>query len=468
MEINKIRSLSGIYAFISAFGAAKVLNKVVVFLLFFISSQDPERYGVLAILIAVERIAMPFLDFGQKRVIYRYFDEKSNDNNTFLSSTLTTWLIMGIGSVTIFGFILIFSGYEFFFKIKLDIWFFVFLFYLVVNIVVTFYSVYFRISKQLSKYTSLMLQLNIEKFILIIVFSFLIKDVFSGYIIGCLSATLITVFVFHQVLKDIKYRVVVRIFVLKRNIKYGYPLAFEQVMSNLGPNVDKLFLSQVVSLADVGLYNLVVTIASVLTFVINIGTSYFEPVIFRMRKNVNSLIFVNRVFLSLTTVSATLTMLLVLGGIFVSSYSHVIPLFVILAIANILFTLYFYNAYVYMNLDKNTYVLIFSFIAMVADLFANYFMITEYGTYGAAWALCFYTLILSWISYFFLEYRYKNMRSRILLSLGIVSVMCIIISVITKSFLLLIPLFFVYGIIAMRFLYDNKFKTFEILRDNSR
>lgn len=415
-----LKQMKGALAFFSSEGIAKGLHWLLLLLLFFLSKPHPENYGMLALIVAFERMAEVMLDFGQKRVVYRFFDPKSADNGLFLSTTFTSWILLVSFLLLLLGVGVWISGTNTIFNIDASLPFYVCLANLGVGKVYAFVTYILRIDKRIKSYANMRLVFSIVQFVGSILVAYIADDVALGFVVGTMVAyviaTITKVGVFREFLKGIR----LDWSVFKRNMLYGYPLVVQQLISNIGPNIDKFFLAEFVTISEVGHYNFIVTVLSAFTFLFAIGTSYFEPMLFRIRNNAKQFLLTNQTFIytcicfAAMVVVGTSIVFLIIGK------SNEIPLYLVLSAAYIMLPVYYYNTYVYMTSDKNGYVVSFSAIAVAFDLVANYFLIKYYGVVGAAMAQCIYTFVLSWLSYMFLEWKYPHYRSQHNRMLGII------------------------------------------------
>jgi len=412
MDISRLKSFKGAIEFFGAETISKGLNWLLIFLLFFISAKVPENYGILAVLIAFERMASVIIDFGQKRIVYRFFDKDSENNDVFLSTTLNFWILLTICVVGLFALILFSFNIETFFKIPIGFFFFIFLLKMTIGNVINFITFFYRIDNQTEKYATLILVSNISKFTIAIVASYLLNNVYKGYILGLLLADIITLIYKYRFFSEIHYTIVLKRDILVRNFTYGMPLVLQQLVSNIGPNVDKFFLSQFVSLSDLGKYNFVVTFCAAFTFVYSIGTSFFEPKLFKLRDSVKNFLSTDNTFLSCSLLVASFVIVITY---FILKFLD-IPMFdiyILIAVGTMLYPLYFYNTYIYMTQDKNYYMVSFSSLAVVVVVVLDYILIQKYGVKGAAYAQISYATTLSCISYLFLYNKMSNFRTPI-------------------------------------------------------
>lgn len=418
--LGRLKQLKGVLAFFSSEGIAKGLHWLLLLLLFFLSKPKPENYGMLALIVAFERMAEVMLDFGQKRVVYRFFDKDSTDNSRFLSTTFTSWMLLIFAILLALGIGVWISGSNTFFKIDTSLPFYICLVNLGVGKIYAFVTYILRIDKRIRAYANMRLIFSIVQFVLSVLVALVFDDVALGFVTGTFGAYVIATIYQLSILTQFLDGFCLEWSIFRRNMLYGYPLVVQQLISNIGPNIDKFFLAEFVTLSEVGHYNFIVTVLSAFTFLFAICTSYFEPMLFRIRTNAKQFLLTNQTFIYTCICFAAMVVVGTSVVFQTIGKSSEIPLYLVLSAAYIMLPVYFYNTYVYMTSDKNGYVVSFSAIAVAFDLVANYFLIKYYGVVGAAMAQCIYTFVLSWLSYIFLEWKYPHYRSQHNRILGII------------------------------------------------
>ena len=240
MKFDKIKELKGAGIYASAEIIYKGLNWTLLLLLFFLSKENPEDYGLLAVLVAFERITGVVVDFGQKRVIYRFYDNYSSNNKRFLSSTLIAWLLLTVLCLGLFYVILLLCGQDTFFMIPIRGSFFLELCNLTLLNIVSFTYCLLRISKNVKKYAMLMMIISLSRFFVTIGLSLFGYSVYNSYIWGFFIALCIGIIECRTVLTEVGLIFAIDFNIIKRNFLYGYPLILQQAISNLGPNIDKI------------------------------------------------------------------------------------------------------------------------------------------------------------------------------------------------------------------------------------
>lgn len=450
---NKIKTIRTIGIYTTSEVISKGLNWSLLLILFFLSGHNRESYGLLSILIAFESIGTVVLDFGQKRVIYRFYDNQSN-NNEFLSSTFSSWMLITTFVITIFFIALLLSGCDTFFKIPIYGLFILELINLIMLNVINFMYALFRIKKDIIEYAKLILIISTIKFITTITASLLGSSVFNSYIIGTFTSLCFGIVLEFALLKNsVSFKI--KKSIIKNNLNYGYPLILQQAISNIGPNIDKFFLTNFVSLAEIGVYNFVITITSAFSFFYSIGTSYFEPILFRTRENSSEFLKINNTFLHTTTLFSSIVILLTSLILFVINYNN-ISIYIIISIAYSFLPLYFYNTYVYMVNDHNMDVVKFSIISVVCIILADYYFIKSIGVTGAAYAQLIYTYILSWVSYIYMVHKNKSQQCAINKYMGISIIISLFLFVIIGSSTYLLIICIIYLLFCSYYIIKNK------------
>ncbi|MBR1784605.1 MAG: lipopolysaccharide biosynthesis protein [Bacteroidales bacterium] len=461
----RFKQLKGTLAFFSSEGLAKGLHWVLLLLLFFLSKPHPENYGMLALLIAFERMAEVMLDFGQKRVVYRFFDKSTHDNRYFLSTTFTAWMLLIAVILLSLGLGIWASGCDTFFNIKTSLPLYICMANLGVGKVYAFVTYILRIDKRIKSYAGMRLIFSIVQFAASLLVSIVFDDVSLGFVLGTFLAYVISTICKIGVFKEFAISFLFDWNIFKRNMLYGYPLVIQQLISNIGPNIDKFFLAELVSLTEVGHYNFVVTILSAFTFLFSICTSYFEPMLFKIRKDPKRFLITNQTFIY-TCIGFAAVVVLATSGVFqLIDKAGETPLYLMLSAAYIMLPVYFYNTYVYMTSDKNGYVVFFSAIAVLADLAANYILIKSYGVMGAAMAQCIYTFVLSWLSYAFMEWKYPHYRSNHNRLLGIIMTLPVVACFVLNAPLVLLAEYLAITFFASYFITKNRHEMFAVVED---
>lgn len=461
--IKSIKQFKSAFAFGGTEIISKGINWFIPFLLFFISAENKSAYGILAILIAFEHIARTILDMGQRRIIFRFF-KSDDDNSEFLSTTFSIWIIATTIILFLFSMILVVFDFNTFFEIPINAYFYTFIASFIAINTITFVSCYFRISKQIIRYSKMHLTINIMRLSTIIILSIITNNVLNGYILGTAISYIAGVIITLNVFKEIKYRFKVKKDIFINNIKYGYPLVLQQLISNLGPNIDKFILASFVTLESIATYNFIVTLTSAFVFITGIMTTYFEPIIFRCRDNHKKLLSANNTFLYSSQLLESTIIIITYIFMHILGYNEFSCIYMLVAISYLLHPLYYYNMYVYMTHDKNLYIVKFTLFAVISVVVADLILINLFGILGAAYAQLVYAIVISWLSYFYMTKKFPMLRSDMNKKIGIVTLISLSICSIANISILYCFLCIYILTTSLVYIFKNKRDVFEAIK----
>ena len=398
---------------ISFFATISVATSLVSFLLLPILTKylSPEDYGVLSIYSAITRFLIAIIPLGTINILtitlikdLGLFKKqfKSFLQLSFLNAVLISLLIFIYTSVTNSSFF----GLPKWLALATPIF----------ACGVIYYDAFTNISifRQQKKWFSIF---SISKFSIEIGVSLLLIILlgfkWEGRIVGIFVSLVISLYLgIYYVKKERLYLPIKDID--KENmfslVKSGLPLTLMTLSITVMNLSDRLFIEKMLSLKEVGVYNIAATISSIEMIIVTASISVFRPLIYRRLKKGEKdfvLQLTNLVLLSATLLFLYLTTDFIFDNFINERYSSGRNYVFIIALGFLFWGIYnFYISYI-LYFDKHQINAYISVVGMVLNLFLNYLLIQKIGVLGAAYATAITYIIMSLIVFVF-SYKAKK------------------------------------------------------------
>jgi len=279
------------------YGARGWLNSLLGILLLPVLTQHlgTRDYGSLALVMLVLTVSQILILAGMHSAIGYYYNfSEGIEREKYISTSLFFVLISSLFYVVV---LVAFHGEIsrfVFHKVSSDIYL---LIWAVPVAAILYFLQYLLIwSYQQKRYLIVSIGNSLSRFFLIIIFVVVLRyeiaGILAGYIIADSIFCVITVFL----TKDF-YIARVDVDKLKSLLKYGFPLLLTSVGALTLSWTDKVFVSRLLTLSDVGIYEAGVKVASVLAMVILGFRFAWDPYALRMAKSEEALDVFARIFI---------------------------------------------------------------------------------------------------------------------------------------------------------------------------
>lgn len=368
------------YGFVE--GIAKGLNKLTLLLLpLFI---DTISYGKIGLLISIETLLPLISLLGLDRAILRYYSERAN----FKSFKKSIYLPMIFAHCIVFAFLLLlyFIGYKTIFGINVfpDLFLIIILVYyqgknlLILNML--------RVDENHSKYYKGRLFAQISKFLLVIGIVFFTKD-YLGYVIGSIVAAMISNYLFNTQNKEETGGKFSRE-TFSSLFLFSWPFIFHGIASNFLGNADKFVIERYLSMNDVGLYTLIYSLGTSISFAY-IGISIFmEPMIYKEKDDDKREKLLTKFVVATLAIGIGVYFLIgivsqfVLPYFYKGDYLSVLPFIPIVSSAYLVFPYYLKANYRLIYQKKSKTIASISIITSILNIVLNVILIPIYGIYA--------------------------------------------------------------------------------------
>lgn len=412
-DIKEISKSATIYFVANIFTKAVAFFLVPVYTIFF----TPEEYGILNVIIITADFIYIFYILGLKASISRFifdYEHQSDKQKKFLGLITVFTFIVGLFLSIVFSIF----GKNFFPLFFKEVPFFPFLF---IAIWIAFFRIFwqiklaiFQVRQQAYFYTLLDSGFIIANVLLTIVIVVIFKKGLLGKVY--MDFALILVFSIISLIllvKDIKLNFKFK--QLKAPLRFSLPLIPHMLSGFLLAAIDRIFLERFADLSQVGLYSLAFNIGMILYMFINAVrlsyTPYFNKTAVKEGKKANPKFakFTTYGFLLYTVAGI---MLILFSKEFITiivnkNFHEAYSVFPVIILTNIFNGLYFFFVRPLLFMKKNThFVSIATIITAVINIILNYFLITEHGMIGAAWATFISIIIKVTLIYIFAQKKY--------------------------------------------------------------
>lgn len=368
------------YGFVE--GIAKGLNKLTLLLLpLFI---DTISYGKIGLLISIETLLPLITLLGLDRAVLRYYAEKNN----FTSFKKSIYHPIIFAHCAIFIFLLLFYliGFRDIFGIDIfpDLFLIIILvFYQGKNLLILNML---RVDENHSKYYKGRLFTQISKFLFVVGIVFFTKD-YLGYIIGSIIAAIISNYLFNSKnTEELESKFSRKTF--SSLFLFSWPFIFHGIASNFLGNADKFVIERYLSMHDVGLYTLIYSLGTSISFAY-IGISVFmEPMIYKEKEDDKREKLLNKFVLATLSVGIGVYFLIGLISQFILPYFYkgdylsVLYLIPVVASAYLVFPFYLKANYRLIYQQKSKTIASISIITSVLNIVLNVLLIPNYGIYA--------------------------------------------------------------------------------------
>lgn len=368
------------YGFVE--GIAKGLNKLTLLILpLFI---DTISYGKIGLLISIETLLPLVTLLGLDRAILRYYAKKS----TFKGFKQSVFRPIIFAHAIIFILIAIMAalGVKNIFSISMfpDMLLMVLLVYyqgkniLILNML--------RVEENHKKYFKGRLFVQISKFVLVVGLIFFTNN-YLGYIIGSIISAVIANYFFNvddksNTTEQFSRETFSKLFI------FSWPFIFHGIASNFLGNADKFVIERYLSMKEVGLYTLIYSLGTSISFAY-VGISIFmEPVIYK-ETNVNKREgLLNKFVISTLGVGVSVYFLIgiisqfVLPHFYKGNYTAVLKYIPIVASAYLVFPYYLKANYRLIYQKKSFLIAAISIITSLINILLNVILIPQYGIYA--------------------------------------------------------------------------------------
>ncbi|MFD1757059.1 lipopolysaccharide biosynthesis protein [Rufibacter sediminis] len=194
-------------------------------------------------------------------------------------------------------------------------------------------------------------------------------------------------------------------------ILYGLPLILHTIGKFVISQSDRIFIANILSIADVGFYNMAVQISSLLLIFVNIFQKIYTPFVFERLVELTvskkiQIIQLSYAFLICLLFGLFLVTLLspFLFGTFIDvKFKASIPYIFWITLSYVFWGLYIvFSAFIYYY-RKSLYMAYIAVVNIVTNLIFNYFLIKKFGVVGAAYATS-----ISYLITLILVFYYSN------------------------------------------------------------
>lgn len=368
------------YGFVE--GIAKGLNKLTLLLLpLFI---DTISYGKIGLLVSIETLLPLISLLGLDRAILRYYAEKNNF--TSFKKSIYQPIILAHCAIFVILVLLYLIGFKDIFGINIfpDLLLIVILvFYQGKNLLILNML---RVDENHSKYYKGRLFAQVSKFLLVVGIVFCTKD-YLGYIIGSIIAAIISNYLFNnkstsELENKFSHKTFSHLFL------FSWPFIFHGIASNFLGNADKFVIERYMSMHDVGLYTLIYSLGTSISFAY-IGISVFmEPMIYKEKEDNKREKLLSKFVLATLSIGVGVYFLIGLISQFILPYFYkgdylsVLPFIPVVSSAYLVFPFYLKANYRLIYQQKSKTIASISILTSALNILLNILLIPAYGIYA--------------------------------------------------------------------------------------
>ena len=363
-------------------GIAKGLNKLTLLLLpLFI---DTISYGKIGLLVSIETLLPLVTLLGLDRAVLRYYAEKHN----FISFKKSIYTPIIIAHCIIFIILVLIAllGVKDIFGIDVfpDLLLIVILvFYQGKNLIILNML---RVEENHAKYYQGRLFVQISKFILVVGIVFFTKN-YLGYIIGSIISALIANYIFNtknenEIKDKFSRETFSHLFI------FSWPFIFHGIASNFLGNADKFVIERYLSMQEVGLYTLIYSLGTSISFAY-VGISIFmEPMIYKEKESIKREILLNKFVIATLAIGVGVYFLIglisqfVLPHFYKGDYLVVLKYIPVVASAYLVFPFYLKANYRLIYQKKSMIIATISIVTSLLNIILNVILIPIYGIYA--------------------------------------------------------------------------------------
>ncbi|KAA9327391.1 lipopolysaccharide biosynthesis protein [Adhaeribacter soli] len=195
----------------------------------------------------------------------------------------------------------------------------------------------------------------------------------------------------------------------KAGLLYGAPLIIYTVGKFTSGYSDRIFIANIVGIGDVGYYNMAYQIAGIILIFINVFQKVHTPFVYERLNELNekrkleilqlSYAFMGLLLFAFVAVSVASPFLF--GNFIDEKYRDSIPYISWICLSHVFWGVFQIFAVFIQFYRKSQYMAYISIVNIIINLILNYFLITEFGVIGAAYATCIsYLISLVLVSYY--------------------------------------------------------------------
>ncbi|MFH4688574.1 oligosaccharide flippase family protein [Vibrio diabolicus] len=384
-----------------------ILNKALPFIsVFYITKHlDPSEYGVLELLVSFYILYGFIVTFGfDGWMLSKYY---KMDNVGFFKVVSSFLLITTSLSLLLFLFALFFYSH-------LAIVFLVGFSSSLINI----YTTILRLNNEYAKAGFYLLFNSVLNFTLLIALFELYNASLESRLLGLSITAVVTLFLLLRMFYSKFYqRVSISDFVSLRSVLiFGLPLSLSVVSSWVKGNVDKLYISQLLSTSELGIYSLALQVSSVIN-VVCISVNKILQTSFMRKLSSNESI--------LKEVSITSLVLVFMSLLYFYILNNFVFLFVDEAyqrssdfIPYLLLSFWFGSVVMLLNNififeEKTKFIFFQVLVVAISQLSLSYFFIHKYAIEGALYSNLISSFLGLLITIFFIAYLKKNCNKEV-------------------------------------------------------
>lgn len=369
---------------------------------------SPEDYAIIGYFTSFQLLLLPLLNFNLITYYLRNYYKIPDERRTIVADTiLISSLIYGVLSL----FVSLFLFYIYFqiSKISFDFYPFALIAFLPVllNNFINFYLVNCRLKREAIKYA----KLNITNSIILATISIMLVVYYKQGAIGKLNSALIvslfySTYCFFKSLNKWQFD----FSVLKDAIKFSYPLTLSALLWYFFTGYDRALLVGLNDNNTLGIYNVGLQIASILTVFYTAISQTFEPDIYKAiaENNNNKLVKLFSAIIGINAIPNILFIIfapLIIGILTANRYLESTTYSQIFALRNITMSFYYMAIMVVVGYGYTKQEFIIRLSATIPIIIFMKLLVSNYTFYGAAWSQVIAFLVLAILLYLFIHFR---------------------------------------------------------------
>ncbi|MBN1472510.1 MAG: oligosaccharide flippase family protein [Syntrophaceae bacterium] len=375
----------------------------------------PEEYGIIEMVTLTNSVIGVFLSFGVSAAIVRFF--YSQDDDKYRKSVISTTSIIYSASALGFGILLfnmvgifsrlVFSSEQYAGLLKISFA------YLLVGGFNNIGDTYFRVMKKPFLYVTI----SMSRLILLISLNIYFVVFVKTGIVGILNSTLIVNIVFALIVSMpivVKTRTRFNIVLAREMLMYSLPMVPANIMRIVINQSDRFFITNMLSLADTGIFGIAVKIGNAILILIGYPFNLtFMQRRFEIVKRKDAQVVFTKVF-------TYFSLLMLFMGLVITVFIHEVlvcmttPAFYKAAVLvpfvvfySIIFSFRFHFDFG-IFLSKKTHLDIYiNSTVLIISIIANYYCIKYMGLMGAIYAKTIVTVLHTSLYYFIAGKCYK-------------------------------------------------------------
>lgn len=375
---------------------------------------SPEDYAIIGYFTSFQLLLLPLINFNLVTYYLRNYYKIPEEKRTLVADTiLIASLIFGIFSLILCLFI--FHVYFHISKITFDFYPLALITFLPVllNNFVNFYLVNCRLKREAVKYAVL----GISSSVLLAILSIILVVYLKFGAIGKLSSALIVAIIFstYCFIKSLnKWQFDYRI--LKDAIKFSYPLTLSALLWYFFTGYDRALLVGLNDNNTLGMYNVGLQIASILTVFYTAISQTFEPDIYKAiaEKNKRTLFKLYSAIIGINALPNILFIIfapLIIGLLTANRYLESTSFAQIFALRNITMSLYYMAIMVVVGYGYTKQEFIIRLFATIPLIIFMKILVQKFSFYGAAWSQVISFLLLAVLLNLFIHFKINTFKA---------------------------------------------------------